>query len=164
MSKAIIDEQYLTDIADAIRAKNGSADTYTPSEMATAIDNLPSGLPIFEYYEITADTAMTNGQQTLDWTNALIQQYGVNPPYQYAMMFYVGTNPVNRQYLGGMKYSTEGPITSTNAQARPYRWANGIYTTQWSGGYDQNVNIGDIPDNVPLIRCTCFKFLTFLTS
>ena len=43
MSKAIIDEQSLTDIADAIRAKNGSADTYTPSEMATAITDLPSG-------------------------------------------------------------------------------------------------------------------------
>jgi len=42
MAKAIIDEQNLTDIADAIRAKNGSADTYLPSEMATAIGDLPT--------------------------------------------------------------------------------------------------------------------------
>jgi len=44
MAKAIIDEQNLTDIADAIRAKNGSADTYTPSEMATAITDLPNSI------------------------------------------------------------------------------------------------------------------------
>ena len=142
MAKAIIDEQNLTDIADAIRAKNGSADTYTPSEMATAIGDLPSGLPTFEYYEITADTAMTNGQQTLDWIDALIQQYGVNPPYQYAMMFYVGTNPVNRQYLGGMKYAN-ALVTSPNMKAVPYRWQNDIYSSTWSSSYDQNVKIGD---------------------
>lgn len=46
MAKAIIDEQNLTDIADAIRAKNGSADTYTPSEMATAITDLPTPTPV----------------------------------------------------------------------------------------------------------------------
>lgn len=34
MSKALITEGYLTDIANAIRAKNGSADTYTPPQMA----------------------------------------------------------------------------------------------------------------------------------
>lgn len=33
----------LTNIANAIRAKNGSSDTYTMAEMATAIANLPSG-------------------------------------------------------------------------------------------------------------------------
>lgn len=30
-------------IADAIRAKNGSSDTYTPAQMASAIENIPSG-------------------------------------------------------------------------------------------------------------------------
>ena len=30
-------------IADAIRGKNGSSDTYTPSQMANAILNIPSG-------------------------------------------------------------------------------------------------------------------------
>ena len=43
MSLGITDTQNYTDIADAIRAKNGSADTYKPDEMATAISNLPSG-------------------------------------------------------------------------------------------------------------------------
>ena len=43
MSKEIITERKLTAIGNAIRAKNGSADTYTPDEMAAAITALPSG-------------------------------------------------------------------------------------------------------------------------
>lgn len=43
MSKALITEAYLTDIADAIRAKNGSSDTYTPPQMAAAIGAIPTG-------------------------------------------------------------------------------------------------------------------------
>ena len=39
----MITESYLTDIADAIRAKNGSSDTYTPPQMAAAIEAIPTG-------------------------------------------------------------------------------------------------------------------------
>lgn len=40
MSKIITDAQHYSDIADAIRAKNGSEDSYKPSEMAEAIGGL----------------------------------------------------------------------------------------------------------------------------
>ncbi|WP_444310720.1 leucine-rich repeat domain-containing protein [Megasphaera sp.] len=40
MSKVLVTESYLTDIGDAIRNKNGSADKYKPSEMAGAISDL----------------------------------------------------------------------------------------------------------------------------
>ena len=43
MTRVAITESYLGDIADAIRSKNGSLDTYTPAEMATAISNIPTG-------------------------------------------------------------------------------------------------------------------------
>ena len=43
MSKVLVTEQYLTDIANAIRTKNNLQTTYKPNEMATAIQNLPSG-------------------------------------------------------------------------------------------------------------------------
>lgn len=43
MSRATITESLLTDIADSIRAKIGGSDTYTPAEMATAIDSIPTG-------------------------------------------------------------------------------------------------------------------------
>ena len=40
MGKVIISEENLTNIANAIRAKNGETTTYKPSEMAAAIENL----------------------------------------------------------------------------------------------------------------------------
>lgn len=72
MSKAIIDEQYLTDIADAIRTKNGSADTYTPSEMATAIDNLPTPTPVTKglvFSDYDADGYPTKAEFVGSWSS-----------------------------------------------------------------------------------------------
>lgn len=43
MSRALITTSYLTGIANAIRAKNGSSDTYTPPQMAAAIEAIPTG-------------------------------------------------------------------------------------------------------------------------
>lgn len=43
MSQVLVTENYLSDIADAIRSKNSSTDTYTPAEMGNAIRSLPSG-------------------------------------------------------------------------------------------------------------------------
>lgn len=43
MSRALINESSLTAIANAIRGKNGSSDTYTPGQMAAAIDAIPTG-------------------------------------------------------------------------------------------------------------------------
>ena len=40
MAKGLVDEQYLTDIADAIRTKNGTETQYKPSEMASAISSI----------------------------------------------------------------------------------------------------------------------------
>lgn len=47
MAKVVINDTNLTDIADAIREKNGTEDTYKPSEMATAIQKIQTatGLP-----------------------------------------------------------------------------------------------------------------------
>ena len=43
MSRALITESYLTSIANAIRAKLGVQDTYTPPQMAAAIESIPTG-------------------------------------------------------------------------------------------------------------------------
>ena len=43
MAKVTITEQYLEDIADAIRSKSSSSTTYTPSQMAAAILAIPTG-------------------------------------------------------------------------------------------------------------------------
>lgn len=43
MSKVMLSESYLDDIADAIRAKTGTQDTYTPGEMPEAIESISGG-------------------------------------------------------------------------------------------------------------------------
>lgn len=43
MANVVINEQHLEDIADAIRTKNGSSDTYTPAGMAAAITAIATG-------------------------------------------------------------------------------------------------------------------------
>ena len=43
MAKVLVNETNLTNIANAIREKNGTTDTYKPSEMATAISNIQAG-------------------------------------------------------------------------------------------------------------------------
>ena len=40
MGQVLITENYLKDIADAIRDKNGTNNTYTPAQMAQAIEDL----------------------------------------------------------------------------------------------------------------------------
>ena len=44
MAIVIINDEYLTDIADAIRTKNGLTDSYKPSEMAAAISQIEGGV------------------------------------------------------------------------------------------------------------------------
>lgn len=40
MANVLIEESYLQAIASAIRSKGGSSDTFKPSEMSQAIDNI----------------------------------------------------------------------------------------------------------------------------
>lgn len=42
MSKVLVTESYLTDISNAIRSKNGGSTKYKPSEMAGAINDIPT--------------------------------------------------------------------------------------------------------------------------
>lgn len=64
MTKVLVTEDYLGDIADAIRAKNGSSDTYTPGQMAGAIANLPGASVL------VAKTITVNGEYDPEDDNA----------------------------------------------------------------------------------------------
>lgn len=63
MSKVLVNESSLTGIADAIRGKNGSADTYKPSEMAAAITAIEGGGggggPVIEALSVTSNGTYT---------------------------------------------------------------------------------------------------------
>lgn len=76
MPKVLVTEEYLEDIADAIRAKNGTQNKYKPSQMADAIDDIsgggttPSG---------TKEISITeNGTTTEDVTNYASAEINVN--------------------------------------------------------------------------------------
>lgn len=55
MALKITDEQNYQDIADAIRGKLGSSDTFLPSEMADAIESIPTGPAPVEYKTMFID-------------------------------------------------------------------------------------------------------------
>lgn len=55
MTNVLVDDSYLSDIADTIRAKLGVTDTYLPSEMADAIDDIGGGVTPTGTINITAN-------------------------------------------------------------------------------------------------------------
>lgn len=55
MANVLVNEQALSSIADAIREKNGSEDTYKPGQMAEAISAIESGGGITEKIHITGN-------------------------------------------------------------------------------------------------------------
>lgn len=58
MSKVLVTESYLTDIADAIRAKKGTTDTFKPGEMADEINSISGGATILKPYAIRPDAEL----------------------------------------------------------------------------------------------------------
>lgn len=61
MSKALITQSYLTDIANSIRTKLGVHTTYTPSQMSNAIDSIPSASAVeAEFIKMIERTPNTN--------------------------------------------------------------------------------------------------------
>lgn len=75
MAMGLTDSQNLTDIADAIRAQNGSDDEYTPSEMASAIRGISSGSSI----EAATETPLANGTASVGVSERYAREDHVHP-------------------------------------------------------------------------------------
>ena len=76
MADYLIKDTTLTNIADAIRAKKSSTDTYTPAEMATAISSIETGGgggPTAEDLTFTGDLRYFNYYGRM---SKLIKKYG----------------------------------------------------------------------------------------
>ena len=86
MARVFVNDSTLTDIADAIREKNGTEDTYKPSQMADAVKGIQSGGD--SYYDEFWDEFQQNGALTdysysfnsVGWTdNSLKPKYTIKP-------------------------------------------------------------------------------------
>lgn len=76
MTKVAVSEQYLTDIADAIRNKTNTVDTYTPAEMADAISSISGGTPVLKRGVLRPDAELV---KTYSYDKYLKEDLDVNP-------------------------------------------------------------------------------------
>lgn len=131
MSKAIITESNLTAIANAIRGKNGTQNTYTPVQMATAISNITPNLqsktasPSGSQQTITAD-ANYDGLSSVTVSAAVLQTKTATPSTSTQTVTPTGTayglsqvtvNPIPSQYIvpaGTINISSNGTVDVTD--------------------------------------------------
>ncbi len=62
MANVIVEEQSLIDIANSIRTKNGTSNTYKPSEMASAIESITGGSSEDLSSELTTQNTLLTSQ------------------------------------------------------------------------------------------------------
>ena len=79
MTKVLVTDSHLSDIADAIRGKNGSSTTYKPGQMAAAITALPDA-SVFGTKSVTQNGTYDPSDDSLDGYSEVT----VNVPNSYA--------------------------------------------------------------------------------
>lgn len=86
MARVLINESNLQNIADAIRGKNGTQNTYTPSQMAGAISAISTGLDIKKL------TATVSADKTSTYTMLTDPQLlkARNSPNGFVIMRWLG--------------------------------------------------------------------------
>ena len=120
MTKVLVTEQYLSDIADAIREKKGVETTYKPGQMADAIGTI-HGDPVLETL-----TATQNNTYTPSTGKDGFSEVVVNVPNSYSA-------------------SDEGKVVSNGAlvaQTSDTKTANGTYDTTLNNEIVVNVASG----------------------
>lgn len=126
MAKVLVNESSLTGIADAIRGKNGSTDTYKPSEMAAAITAISGGgEPVIEALSVTSNGTYTatDGVDGYSPITVNVPQDG-SPPES---VFVISGNCSHRFANGGWDWfinQYEDKITTQNITNTEYMFFN----------------------------------------
>lgn len=115
MAEGLVSDTNLTAIADAIRAKNGSSDRYTPATMAQAITDIPTSqvdqTTALQYMlnNKTDYTGIAAGLTTLTELPEFTQPSGIK---NYNRMLY-GTG-VNSSGLSGLDFPSSGNVDASS--------------------------------------------------
>lgn len=132
-TQVIVAEQSLQDIADSIRTKLGTSDTYLPSEMSAAIDSISGGGSIDLSNFLGLTTAVTG-----TFTNAngyyadVTHNLGVLPKlavYVISDLSDISTSSSSKTAVFGFKIQTGQMDSSTK------KLNSGIYVDAGFGGY-----------------------------
>lgn len=86
MAKVLVTESYLSDIADAIRSKNGASSTYTPAQMASAVGALETKKCGVVLDDVIGDLSSA-GQLALPNRSGTISFDGVKSVAAYALAY-----------------------------------------------------------------------------
>lgn len=118
MTKVAVTETYLTNIANAIRGKNGSSDTYTPAEMATAITNIPSGGESKNIQVVQGTTRTTSSTLTAIGAEMTVSKTGTYDVYWSAFRSTTSSSYTygTQLYVGGSAYGTQNSTWSNHVQ------------------------------------------------
>lgn len=119
MAKVAVTETYLTNIANAIRGKNGSSDTYTPAEMAAAITNIPTGGGESKNTQVVQGTTRTSSSTlTAIGAEMTVSKTGTYDVYWSAFRSTTsGSYTYGTQlYVGGSAYGTQNTTWSNHVQ------------------------------------------------
>ena len=136
MSKKLYPEENIQAIANAIRAKNGSSDTYTTSAMAEAIEDIPSGG--VSVLNGTADPLSGQGED-----GQLYLKYGDDPDYVYDETL---GGYILKDYLAS--FSDELLCTGEGRTFSKIYNGSAIAVTWYSGVYYGPILISTVADNI----------------
>lgn len=144
MARVLVNESNLQNIANAIRGKNGTQNTYTPSQMAGAISAISTGLDI---KKLTATvSADTTGTITLLTDPQLLKAR--NSPNGFVCMRYLGVGASTAElmfwFTANFKFAYSGTTAYNSLVIRATASSvNANYNTHGLPGdnYNGHINI-----------------------
>ena len=160
MANVITDEQNFIDIANSIRAKNGSSETYSPGEMSAAIDAITVGSGGTDTSDATAieseiladKTAyVSSGKVIGTMTNngAVSQTLNAGESYTIPQGYHDGTGVIEANSLASQ---TEGDALAYDIADGKVAYVNGQKVTGLLGEVKTGETLNYIPDGGPTFK------------
>lgn len=154
MANKLYNETSVENIADAIRAKNGSSDTYTIGEMAQAILDIPSGGSTLGTKNISANGTYNASSDNLDGYSQVT--VSVSPTLQNKSVTENGT------YTADQGYDGLGTVTvNVSGGGSPFP-SNFHYGKVTLDGSEESVTIPHGCNSTPIIAMIALDHYTNL--